>query len=171
MAIDALLSQIDPIGVKEVLKEIKQIMRVYFTLLREYERGQSDVTDLMKKFETVVKYANKKYKGLFFKILRRTDDLKLCIYLRNEKSIKAISCTKHGSKRLIFYALHVWNNRKTKRSSSWSSRNCPRIYYREMGFRHKRRRRVLVHSRPWMGYRNSIWNLRFMGKWRLFCYF
>lgn len=90
MISDNLTSQLDAKSLKEAYKDIWQIMRIHATFQREYARGQADITDLQIKYNNLIKKANKKYKGLFFKLQRTSDDIKLRIFIRKDKTIKDV---------------------------------------------------------------------------------
>jgi hypothetical protein len=90
MVVDNLLVQLDPKALKDVYKDIKQVIKVYSILLREYERGSEDVTKQMNHFKKVTVLLNKKYKGLFFKIIKKPDDFRLGVFLRKEKNLKEL---------------------------------------------------------------------------------
>jgi hypothetical protein len=67
--------------------DLVQMVRIGKHMDRLYPLGHSDIDQYLNKFSKLVEIFNKKYKGIKFKIAKKSDELQLKLFL-NEKSIK-----------------------------------------------------------------------------------
>ncbi|MAE43313.1 hypothetical protein CMO93_06060 [Candidatus Woesearchaeota archaeon] len=87
MANSALLRSMDKRAINEFRKDLLGMLRVGKELDRHYGESNLDVMDDIKKFDSLIKSFNKKYKNLMLRLVKKTDSIELKLLL-NEKSAR-----------------------------------------------------------------------------------
>tara|TARA_Y100000310_G_C20658862_1_gene803547 strand:+ start:1324 stop:1989 length:666 start_codon:yes stop_codon:yes gene_type:complete len=87
MAVSALLQSIKKRDVNEFRKDLLGMLRVVDGLDMAYGQSNLDVSEDIKKFDSLIKSFNKKYKNLKLKLIKKSGKIELKILL-NEKAVK-----------------------------------------------------------------------------------
>ena len=84
---------LDPLSRKDVntfKKDFTQLIKLAAGMDMDYRESSKDIDIYMPRYKTLIKLFNKKYPGLFLKITKTTEELKLRIFIKDEKNVKDI---------------------------------------------------------------------------------
>lgn len=85
-----LLDSIEKMAVHEFKKDFVEIIRVALGMDKYYGDSKVDISKHLEDYESLIKRFNDKYPGLFLKVVRTSEDLKLKILIKNVKNIQEV---------------------------------------------------------------------------------
>lgn len=95
---NSLLSSLNKKAINEFRKDLLQMLRIGQGIDKYYVESNPDLDTSMKKFETLIRSFNKKYKGIKLKLVKKTDNTDLKIFL-NEKNVR--NCFENAASKII----------------------------------------------------------------------
>lgn len=87
MADGTLLGNINRKSISEFRKDLLEMLRIGKELDEQYGDLNQNIEAYIKKFDSLIKLFNKKYKNITLKLVKKTDKIELKIFL-NEKTVK-----------------------------------------------------------------------------------
>ena len=93
-----LLGSIDKKAISEFRKDLLQMLRLGKWIDRYYAESHQDLDTYLQKFNSLIEMFNKKYKNLKMKLVRKTSETDLKIFL-NEKNVK--DCFANAASKII----------------------------------------------------------------------
>ena len=93
-----LLASIDKGAIKTFRKDLLQMLSAAKGMDKYYFEAKQDFHNYLKKFESLVEGFNKKYKGIKLKIVKKTEEMELKIFL-NEKNVK--DCFANSASKIV----------------------------------------------------------------------
>jgi len=96
--VDTILGSINKKAINEFRKDLLQMLRIGQGIDKYYVESNPDLDTSIKKFETLIRSFNKKYKGIKLKLVKKIDHTDLKIFL-NEKSVK--NCFENAASKII----------------------------------------------------------------------
>ena len=93
-----LLNSIDKKAISEFRKDLLQMLRLGKWIDRYYAESHQDLDTYLQKFNSLIETFNKKYKNLKMKLVRKTNETDLKIFL-NENSVK--DCFANSASKII----------------------------------------------------------------------
>lgn len=85
-----LLDIFDKKDIKDFQKDIEQIIRISTGVNKEFGKVNKNLDKYIKNYKTLIKLFNRKYNNLLLKIKTTLDEIKLFIFLRNEKNVRDV---------------------------------------------------------------------------------
>ena len=95
---NTLLASIDKTAINEFRKDLLQMLSIGKWIDKNYGEENIDLTAYINKFNSLIDSFNKKYKNLKLKLVKKTTQLDLHIFL-NEKNVK--SCFENVASKII----------------------------------------------------------------------
>jgi len=95
---NGLLGSIDKKAISEFRKDLLQMLRLGKWIDRYYAESHQDLDTYLQKFNSLIEMFNKKYKNLKMKLVRKTSETDLKIFL-NEKNVK--DCFANAASKII----------------------------------------------------------------------
>lgn len=96
--VNTLLGSINKKAINEFRKDLLQMLRIGQGIDKYYVESNPDLDTSLKKFETLIRSFNKKYKGTKLKLVKKTDNTDLKMFL-NEKNVK--NCFENAASKII----------------------------------------------------------------------
>ena len=93
-----LLASIGKGAIKTFRKDLLQMLSAAKGMDKYYFEGKQDFHNYLEKFESLVEGFNKKYKGIKLKIVKKTEEMELKIFL-NEKGVK--DCFANSASKIV----------------------------------------------------------------------
>ena len=93
-----LLASIDKGAIKTFRKDLLQMLNAAKGMDKYYFEAKQDFHNYLEKFESLVEGFNRKYKGIKLKIVKKTEEMELKIFL-NEKNVK--DCFANSASKIV----------------------------------------------------------------------